>query len=136
MSGDQFIDGATTDENGIFNISTDIKSKLVLDISMTGFNATEIVIESAKNVNVGTVYLSEGVTLDEVQVTANSMIDVKGRTIIFPSGSEVKSSSTAISLFQKLPLAGLEANPINRSLSVDGGTPVILIKAFLQLLTI
>ncbi|MDE6786388.1 MAG: outer membrane beta-barrel family protein, partial [Muribaculaceae bacterium] len=29
--------------------------------------------------------------------------------------------------FQKLPLAGLEANQIKRSLSVDGGTPFILI---------
>lgn len=127
MSGTQFINGVTTDENGVFDISTTLKSKLILEISMTGFNTTEIVIESDKNVNVGTVYLSEGIALDEVQVTANSMIDSKGRTIIFPSGSDVKASSTAISLFQKLPLAGLEANPINRSLSVDGGTPVILI---------
>ena len=127
MSGTQFINGVTTDENGVFDISTTLKAKLILEISMTGFNTTEIVIESDKNVNVGTVYLSEGIALDEVQVTANSMIDSKGRTIIFPSGSDVKASSTAISLFQKLPLAGLEANPINRSLSVDGGTPVILI---------
>ncbi|MDE6856856.1 MAG: hypothetical protein K2J34_10355, partial [Muribaculaceae bacterium] len=94
---------------------------------MVGYNPTEILIESDKNVDVGTVYLSEGVMLDEVQVNASSMIDVKGRTVIFPAGSDVKASSTAISLFQKLPLAGLEANPINRSLSVDGGTPFILI---------
>jgi len=127
MSGAQFIDGAVTDKNGRFEISTSHKSKLVLEVSMTGYNTTEIVIESVKNINVGTVYLSEGVILDEVKVTANAMTDVKGRTIIFPSESDVKASSTAISLFQKLSLAGLDANPINRSLSVDGGTPVILI---------
>lgn len=127
MSGTQFINGVTTNENGSFEISTNVKSKLVLEVSMTGFSSTEIVIESDKSINVGAIYLSEGVTLDEVQVTSNSMIDVKGRTVIFPAGSDVKASSTAISLFQKLPLAGLEANPINRSLSVDGGTPVILI---------
>ncbi len=127
MSGSQFINGVTTDENGTFGITTNVKSKLILEISMTGFKATEIVIESDKNDNVGTIYLSEGITLGEVRVTANSMIDAKGRTIIFPSESDVKASSTAISLFQKLSLAGLEANPINRSLSVDGGTPVILI---------
>ncbi len=127
LTGSQFIDGATTAENGTFEISTNVKSNLTLDISMPGFDSTEIVIESDKDVNVGTVYLSEGTMLDEVQVTANAMIDVKGRTVIFPAGSDVKASSSAISLFQKLPLAGLEANPINRSLSVDGGTPVILI---------
>ena len=121
MSGSQFINGVTTDYNGEFAISTALKSKLILEISMTGFNPTEIVIESDNSVNVGTVYLSEGVTLDEVQVTANSMVDAKGRTIVFPAGSDVKASSTAISLFQKLPLAGLEANPINRTLTVDGG---------------
>lgn len=127
MSGGQFIDGVTTDDRGAFEISTGIKSKLMLEISMPGFNSTDIVIESDKNVDVGTVYLSEGVTLKELEVSASSMTDAKGRTIIFPAGSDVRASSTAISLFQKLPLAGLEANPINRSLSVDGGTPVILI---------
>ncbi len=127
MSGSQFIDGVMTDDKGGFDISTNVKSALVLEISMAGYNATEIVIDSDKDTDVGTVYLSESVVLDEVRATANAMTDTKGRTIIFPSVTDVKASSTAISLFQKLPLAGLEANPINRTLSVDGGTPVILI---------
>lgn len=112
---------------GAFDISTNIKAKLVLEVSMTGFNSTEIVIESDKSVNVGTIYLSESIALNEVEVTSNSMVDSKGRTIVFPSVSDVKASPTSISLFQKLPLTGLEANPVNRTISVDGGTPVILI---------
>ncbi len=127
MSGNQFVDGVITEENGRFVISTGIKSKVVLEISMLGYNPTEIVIESDKNVNLGTIYLSEGIKLGEVEVSTQSVTDVRGRTVIFPSGSDVRASSTAISLFQKLPLAGLEANPINRSITVDGGTPVILI---------
>ncbi len=127
LGGSQFINGVTTNDNGKFEISTNIKSSLTLEISMTGFNTTEIVIESSGNVNVGTVYLSEGITLNEVQVSGNSMIDIHGRTIIFPSSSDVRASGTAISLFQKLPLAGLEVNPINRTVTVNGGTPVILI---------
>jgi len=127
MSGTQFIKGVTTDNKGVFEITTDIKSKLTLEVSTAGFIPTDIVIESDKNVNVGTIYLTEGTALDEVQVTAKSMTDIKGRTVIFPSGADVRASSTAISLFQKLPLAGLDANPIHRSLTVDGGTPVILI---------
>lgn len=123
MSGPQFVNGVTTNDDGGFEIRTNVKSGLTLEISMTGYTPTEIVIESGKDINIGTVYLSAGVELNEVQVTANSMVDIKGRTIIFPSGSDVKASSTAISLFQKLPLAGLTANPINRSLAVDGGTP-------------
>lgn len=127
MSGHQFIGGIQTNDDGSFEISTSIKSGLHLEVSMTGYSTTEIVIESDKDVNVGTVYLSEGIVLKEVEVTARSMMDARGRTIIFPGRTDVKASSTAISLFQKLPLAGLEANPINRTLTVDGGTPVILI---------
>lgn len=122
------IAGATTDTSGNFSLSTDNKTRLTLEIGMTGFNSTDIIIEpGSKNVNLGTVYLTEGIALDEVTVTAGTINESKGRTIIFPSGTDVKASSTAVSLFQKLPLAGLEANPINRTLSVDGGTPMILI---------
>lgn len=127
LSGSQLIKFVTTDEKGVFEISTDNKSKLQLAISMTGSETAEIMIDSDKNVDIGTIYLPEGITLAEVQVTARSVTEAKGRTIIFPSGSDVKASPTAISLFQKLPLAGLEANPINRTLTVDGGSPVILI---------
>ena len=49
MSGGQFIDGVTTDDRGAFEISTGIKSKLMLEISMPGFNSTDIVIETDKN---------------------------------------------------------------------------------------
>lgn len=127
FSGDSFIAGTATDERGAFELDTDIKSKLRLEVSMTGYNSAEIMIENSGDVKVGTVYLTEGVALDEVTVTAGRMTESRGRTILFPSASDVKASSTAISLFQKLPLAGLQANPVNRTLTVDGGTPVILI---------
>ena len=127
FSGDNFIGGTATDGRGAFELDTDIKSKLRLEVSMTGFNTAEIMIDKSGDVKVGDVYITEGVALDEVTVTAGQMTESRGRTILFPSASDVKASSTAISLFQKLPLAGLQANPVNRSLSVDGGTPVILI---------
>ncbi len=127
MSGSQFINGVTTGPDGKFEIDTNVKTALNLQVSMTGYNTTDIVIESGKSINVGTVYLSEGRTLDAVEVTAGSFTDAKGRMIIFPSGADVRASSSSLSLFQKLPLPGLDANPINRSLTVDGGNPYILI---------
>lgn len=127
FSGGNFIGGIATDGRGAFELDTDIKSKLRLEVSMTGFNTAEIMIDKSGDVKVGDVYITEGVALDEVTVTAGQMTESRGRTILFPSASDVKASSTAISLFQKLPFAGLQANPVNRSLSVDGGTPVILI---------
>lgn len=128
MANDTFITGATSNPQGVFSISTETKSGLVLEISMPGFNNTEIIIESGnKDIELGDVYMNDGVNLSEVTVNANYLIESKGRTIIYPSAADVKASATSIGLFQKLPLAGLEANPINRSLSVDGGTPMILI---------
>ncbi|MBO4945706.1 MAG: carboxypeptidase-like regulatory domain-containing protein, partial [Muribaculaceae bacterium] len=128
MSDDKLIAGTTANSEGAFTLETDVKSALNLEISMTGFSSTEIIIEAGgKNLNIGTIYLDEGVTLNEVTVTGNSVINSKGRMIVYPSTSDVRASATSISLFQKLPLAGLQANPINRNISVDGGTPVILI---------
>ncbi len=126
-SDGKMIEGVLTNSRGEFEINTPIKSKIRLDVSMTGYNTTSIMIESGKNVSVGTVYIVEGLTLEGVEFTANATVDARGRTIVFPSESDIKSSATSVSLFQKLPLAGLEANPINRTLSVDGGTPLILI---------
>ena len=124
----QLIKSTTSSDNGNFTIQTDRKTALYLEISLVGFQNTDIQIESgSKNINLGNVFLSETVVLDEVTVTASRIINSKGRTIVYPSAADVKASSSSLSLFQKLPLAGLEANPITRTLSVDRGTPKILI---------
>lgn len=122
------ITAAIADGEGHFSVETDLRTVLNLKIDMTGFSSTDIIIESgANNIDTGILYLDEGTLLDEVTVSADQVINTKGRTIIYPSASDVKASSSSISLFQKLPLPGLQANPITRTLSVDGGSPVILI---------
>ena len=128
MSDGKFITGTNVNEQGEFILETDLKSALDLEISMTGFSSINILIESGtKNLNVGIIFLDESTVLNELTVTGNSVVNSKGRTIVYPSGSDVRASATSIGLFQKLPLPGLHANPITRSISVDGGTPVILI---------
>ncbi len=126
--GDKMIQGASTGADGSFEISTAEKGAMALEVSMTGYAPTEIVIESgAGNINVGRIYLNEAEALGEVTVTGKHMIDARGRTLVYPSASDIKASSTSVSLFSKLPLPGLLADPINRTLSVDGGSPIILI---------
>ena len=128
LSDGRLITGASTGADGSFSLETGLKSALNLAISMTGYSPTDVIIEpGGRSLNIGTVYLDDGVTLDEVTVTGNTVVHSKGRTIVYPSGSDVSASGTAIGLFQKLPLPGLQANPVNRSLAVDGGAPVILI---------
>lgn len=128
LSGGKQIAATVAGANGDFSLETDLKTALNLEVLMTGYSSTAIIIESgAKNYNLGTVFLDEGIELEGVTVTANTVVRSKGRTIVYPAGEDVKASATSLSLFQKLPLPGLLANPINRTLAVDGGTPVILI---------
>ena len=122
------LETAIANPDGSFSVSAPGKSALSLEVGMTGFNPTDIMIKSGgDDINLGKIYLNEGKLLQEVVVSGDRMVESKGRTIIYPSIANVKASSTSLSLFLKLPLAGLDANPINRTLSVDGGTPMILI---------
>lgn len=128
LSDGKLVTGASAGANGAFSLETEIDSSLDLEVSMTGFSPTNIIIEpGSKNMNIGVVYLDEGVMLDEVQVSGNTIVNKNGRTIVYPSSADVKASATSISLFQKLPLPGVMANPITRAITVDGGNPVILI---------
>ncbi len=127
-SDKQLLESVTTEANGSFRFQTEAKTSLSLEISLAGFENAEVYIETGtKNVNIGKIFLSESVFLDEVTVTASKVINSKGRTIVYPTGADVRASSSSLSLFQKLSLAGLLANPINRTLTVDGGVPTILI---------
>lgn len=128
MSGGKLIAGDAANSNGGFALETGVKSELNLEISMTGYASTNIIIKSgSKDLNLGTIYLDGNANLKEVTVTGNSVINSDGRTIIYPSAADVRASATSLSLFMKLPLAGLQANPVNRTITVDRGTPYILI---------
>lgn len=117
-----------TKENGGFILEIGTKDAANLEIEKEGFYSAYITItQGSGNLNIGDIFLDKCVSLDEVIVTADAVINSNGKTIVYPSIADVKSSATALSLFQKLPLAGLLANPVNRTMSVDGGTPVILI---------
>ena len=120
---------STVDSTGHFSLSTDASGPITLEISMQGYITTEIIIEqNTKDLQLGSIFLSEEVsTLNELTVTTQGTTERRGRTIVYPSAADVKASATSLGLFRKLPFGGLEANPITRTLKVDGGTPMILI---------
>lgn len=128
MSGDRQVNSWRSNADGTFAVASGDKGTLRLEVGMHGFSTTEILIKSGSDdVNLGPVFLEKIVVLKELSVTADQVVYSKGRIIIYPSSSEVKASSTSIELFQKLPMAGLTVNTIHRTLSVDGGSPYILI---------
>lgn len=125
---DKQIASTTTNEEGGFSLDFSNDDAVDLFVSLAGFKRSEIIIPAGKkDMNVGEVYLSDAVALKEVTVEAHTMVSANGRTIVYPSATQIKASSTALSLFQKLPLPGLIVNPIQRSMSVEGSTPVIVI---------
>ena len=128
MSGDRQVNSWRSNADGSFAVASGDKGSPRLEVEKHGFSTTEILIKGGSDdVDLGPVFLEKSVELKEVSVTANQVVYTKGRTIVYPSASEVKASSTSIELFQKLPLAGLTVNPIHQTLSVDGGSPYILI---------
>lgn len=119
---------ARSADNGSFTISTDRKGNMTLTVEKEGFDPTEIIIDSGKEtIDLGIVWLTSSTTLEEFTVEGRTEFDAKGRTIIYPGSADVKASDDALSLFQKLPLAGLISDPINRAISVLGSAPVIII---------
>lgn len=117
-----------TAANGAFSFDTDTQTGASLEIEKSGFAPAYVTLpEGRKGVDVGNIYLEQTTELAEVTVTANSAVNKDGKTIVYPSMAEVKASTTALSLFQKLPLPGLLPDPVNRTMSVDGGAPMILI---------
>lgn len=126
--GDMLVQKSVSDHSGAFTIATEKNDEVILRFSLAGFSETEILIApGTKNLDLGQILLTESINLDELTVTSKSQYNVRGRTIVYPASSDIKASSTAISLFEKLPLPGLETNVINRTLSVDGATPMILV---------
>lgn len=65
--------------------------------------------------------------LQEIIVEGRAVVQSKGRITVTPSEQDRTGSSTSLNLLQKLPLPGLYADELNRTLSVDDGSPVILI---------
>lgn len=126
--GGTVVGSTRTDAAGAFSLATQVRGKARLEVAKEGFNPTYILIDAASATSdLGTIYLNEATMLGEVTVSTQAVRNSDGRTIVFPSSADVNASHTSLSLFAKLPLPGLQTNPINRSLTVDGGSPMILI---------
>lgn len=128
MDGNTDIMASHTDQQGVFSITTDVTKPLKLIIKKDGYIDTDVsVAEGKHSIQLGDIYIFKGTTLDEVTVTAQTVIHSRGKSIVYPGGEEVKSAYDALELLQKLPLAGLVINPNDKSISVRGGKPYIQI---------
>lgn len=130
-AGTETIALAHTRPDGMFIVSvSDVEegTPLTVTLSKEGFMNSEIVLPTTPlDVDLGYIWMYKGTTLDEVTVNAQQVLNRNGMSIVYPSSADVKASTTSLDLFQKLPLMGLDVNPITKTLSAKGGVPYILI---------
>ena len=64
LADNQFISGTVADISGAFTFDTDVSSNITLEIGMTGYTGATVIIDRGQgNINLGNLYLSEGVSL-------------------------------------------------------------------------
>ena len=124
--------GVETDPMGQFSSVNVMDSTLLIEISKEGHCPIYINVAGTDNefVDLGIIRLNtQVVNLDEVTVTAQSVIQKPDRYIIIPSSGEITQSSNGLSLLNILQykMPGLVVNETLQSVKVDDKTPVFKI---------
>ena len=113
----QFVSAEINDSTLSIEITKDTFVPLQINISGT----------SSQFVDLGTITLFERqVTLGDVVVTAESVMQKAGRYIIIPTKKELGQSANGLSLLNALQykMPGLAVNEILQTVQVDNATPV------------
>lgn len=124
-----FIKSTTSNNEGQF-IFEKIKenNNYIISTSYIGYERTSIAISNLnKNLELGDIFcLPSEITLEDVTVTASSIIRKTDRQIILPSESQIKASSNGFTLLKKLQLTRIIISPIDNSIKISGGEDVQL----------
>lgn len=114
-----FVSGGVTDQRGRFRMNNLQKGNYRLQISGIGYQSRQIGLENFREtLDMGIIYLdSTAVALEEVTVTASSVINQHDRKIILPTAHQLKASTDGVSLLQHLQLNRIYVNPVQQTIS-------------------
>lgn len=117
-----FVSGGVTDQRGRFRMNNLPKGNYRLQISGIGYQSRQIGLEDFREtLDMGTIYLdSTAVALEEVTVTASSVINQHDRKIILPTAHQLKAATDGVSLLQHLQLNRIYVNPVQQTISSTG----------------
>lgn len=117
-----FVSGGVTDQRGRFRMNNLQKGNYRLQISGIGYQSRQIGLENFREtLDMGIIYLdSTAVALEEVTVTASSVINQHDRKIILPTAHQLKASTDGVSLLQHLQLNRIYVNPVQQTISSTG----------------
>lgn len=112
--------------------------KYKLQVSSIGFETKNLVIAPQnKNIDLGIIELdSSSIVLNEVVVTASTVINHDDHKVILPTSAQIKGSSNGFNLLQQLGLQHIQVDIARRTVTASGGGEVQLringVKATIQ----
>lgn len=117
-----FVSGGVTDQRGRFRMNNLQKGNYRLQISGIGYQSRQIGLKDFREtLDMGIIYLdSTAVALEEVTVTASSVINQHDRKIILPTAHQLKAATDGVSLLQHLQLNRIYVNPVQQTISSTG----------------
>lgn len=123
-----FIKGVNSNDDGRFSIPDVSKEEHLLSISYLGYETQVLPLhKSEKDITVSDIALHPAsVALNDVTVTANPVIHKIDRDVILPSTSQLKASTSGISLLQNLMLPRLIIDQVNNIVKTSNGSEVQL----------
>lgn len=132
MTTDSIIKNAQlTNEKGGFAWTNLPARQYLFYINAMGYQRMSILIDwkNNQNVDLGTITLSpinaeKEVELSEVIVRGSQIIQKVDKMIVFPQAKDVKMSAGSIDLLHTLNLPGMNVNPVEQRISIDGQAPI------------
>lgn len=123
-----FIAGIETDEKGKFNFNNIAKGNYILSTSFMGYDKSQIKINNLeKDLDVGDIaLLSSDISLNDVTITANSIIRKPDRQLILPTQAQIEAANNGVTLLRNLQLSRIIINPMDNKITTSGGESVQL----------
>ena len=117
-----FVKGINSDNKGYFTLQNISNGDYILSVGYIGYETYYATIrKSTETHNVGNILLEpSSILLNDVIVTAQSVINKSDRKLITPSKAQVKASTNGIDLLQRLQLPRLSFDFMSNSVSLSG----------------
>ncbi|PXV69083.1 outer membrane beta-barrel protein [Dysgonomonas alginatilytica] len=123
-----FIKGVTSNDDGLFAIPQVAKDTHLLSVSFLGYETQVIELsKSEKDITVSDIALHPAsIALNDITVTANSIIHKIDKDVILPTAAQLKSSISGISLLQNLMLPRVIIDQVNNVIKTSDGSEIQL----------
>lgn len=127
-----YIDGVAVDSAGVFNFigKTENEREYALVTSHLGYYTDTMYVQPVKqNIDVGSIFLrQENVLLNEVYVSAQSIVNSYGIKLVYPTHEQREKSIDGITLISKINLPRLNVDEISKKIQLNGGGKVVVCK--------